>query len=73
MELVLILTELRPLNLIVNLGIFCIVGYGVCVIKSSYSFQLMFLKLGKHIVDDVTMCMSGFDGARINFDRITTF
>ena len=52
---------------------FCIVGYGVCVINSSYSFQWIFLKPCLLVVDILNMCMWVFDGARINFDRITTF
>ena len=33
----------------------------------------MFLKLCTHIVNILKMCMWGFDGARINFDRIAAF
>ena len=45
----------------------CTVEYGVCVINSSNKFQWMLLKLCRHILDILKMCMWGFDGARINF------
>ena len=48
-------------------------GYGVCVINSSYSFQQMFFKFGRHIVDILEMYIWGFDGAKINFDIIAAF
>ena len=54
-ELELILTELQPFKLI--LGNFCIVGYGVCVINSSYSFQWIILKPCILVVDILKMCM----------------
>ena len=57
----------------VILGIFCMAGYEVCVINSSYSFQWMFQGLRSHIVDILIMRMWAFDGARINLDRITAF
>ena len=41
---------------------FCTVGYGVCVINTSYSFQRKFLKLCRHIADILKMCMWVFDG-----------
>ena len=34
---------------------FCIVEYGVCVNNFSYIFQLLFLKLFRHIVDMLKM------------------
>ena len=43
------------------------------MISSSYSFQQMFLKLGRHIADILTMCMWDFDGAKFNFDIIMAF
>ena len=53
-ELELILTELQPFELshlgnflhcrVVVQATFCIIGYGVCVINSSYSFQWIILK-----------------------------
>ena len=65
--------ELRPFELICFWQLFCIVGYGVCVIYSSYSFQWIYHKLCRHIVDILEMCMWIFDGARINFNRSTAF
>ena len=50
---------------------FSVVGYGVCVINSFYSFQWMVLKLRRHIINILKMCMWGFNGDRFNFDRIT--
>ena len=70
MELELILTKLRLFKL---WQLFCIVGYGVRVIKCSYSFQRMFFKLCRHIGNILKMCMWVFDGARSNFDRIIAF
>ena len=52
---------------------FCIVGYGVCVIDSSYSFQWIILKPCILVVDILKMCMCLFDAARNNFDRFTAF
>ena len=72
MELELILTELRPLNLVI-LGNFCIVGYCDCVINSSHSFLWIFLKPCILVVDIMKTFMWVFDGARVNFDRITAF
>ena len=40
------------------------------VYSTTRSFQLLFLKLCNRIVDILMMCMWGFDGARINFNRI---
>ena len=50
MELELSLTDLRPFKTVI-LAAFCNVGFGVCVINFSYSFQWMLLKLCSHIVD----------------------
>ena len=50
------------------LAAFCLLGYGVCVINSFYSFQWLFFKHCRHIVNILKMCMWVFDGARINFD-----
>ena len=36
---------------------FCTVGYGVCIIHSSDSFQYFFLKLCRYIVDILKMFM----------------
>ena len=72
-ELGWILIELRPFELSHFWQLFCMVGYGVCVINYSYSFQRMFFKLCRHIGDILKMCMWVFDGARINFERITAF
>ena len=49
--------------------------YRVFEINSSHSFQWIFLKPCILVVDIMKMCMSlwAFDGARINFDRNTTF
>ena len=52
------------------LAAFCIVGYGVCEINFFYSFQWMFLKLCRFIVNMLEMTKWAFDGVRINFDRI---
>ena len=54
-------------------AIFSIVGYEVCVINSSYSFQWIVLKLCILVVDITKMCMWIIDGARLNFDRIMAF
>ena len=72
MELELVLTELQPLELS-HFRHFCIVGYRVCVMNSSYSFQWIILKSCIHIVDILKMCMWVFGGARVNFDRIIAF
>ena len=72
MELGLIMTELQHIKLS-HYRQLCIVGYGVCVINSSYSFQWIILKPCILVVDILKMCMWLFDGARINFDRITAF
>ena len=61
------------LILTVIFGSFCAVGYGDCIINSCYSFQCVFLKLCRHIVDILKMCIWAFDGDKINFDRITAF
>ena len=55
------------------LGIFCIVGFGVCVVNSSHNFQWIFFKPCILVVDIMKMCIWGFGGARTNFDRITAF
>ena len=39
------------------LAIFCIVGYGVCVINSSYNFQLIVLQACLLDGDIMKMCM----------------
>ena len=44
------------LNLVVSAA-FCTIGFGVCLINSFNSFQRMFLKLCRHIVDILKMCM----------------
>ena len=66
----LILTELRPFELSCFWQLFLHLGYGVCAINFSYSFQWVFLKLCRHIVNILELCMCVFDGARIDFDRI---
>ena len=72
-ELELILTALRLLHFVILAAFCCTVGYEGCVINFSNSFQLMFLKLCRRIKDMMKICMSGFDGDRINFDRIMAF
>ena len=57
------------LNL-VTLGIFCIVGYGVCVTYFSYSFQWIHFKLCKHTGGIMEICMCLFDADDNNFDGI---
>ena len=47
--------------------------YGIECVISSNSFQWIFLKPCIPVVDILKMCMWDFDGARINFDRITAF
>ena len=47
---------------------FCVVGYGVCEISSSYSFQLIMFLLSIHNMDLLKICMWVNNGARINFD-----
>ena len=56
MELELILRRLWPLKLS-HFRQFCIVGYGVCVINSSYNFHWTFLKLCLLVADIIKMCM----------------
>ena len=73
MDLELIFTELRPFELSHFTQFFGIVGYEVCVINSSYSFQWIVLKLYILVVDIMKMCMWIIDGARLNFDRILAF
>ena len=69
MEQELILTKLHSFELS-HFRHFCIAGYGVCVV---HSFQQMFLKLGRLVVDIFKMCVWCFDEAQINFDVITAF
>ena len=72
MELELILTGLWPFKLShfwQPWQLFCTVRYGVCVINSSW----MFRNFCRHIVNLLKMSLWVFDGARINFDRISTF
>ena len=45
----------------------------VCGINSWNSFHSIFLKPCILVVDIMKMCMWIFDGARLNFDRITSF
>ena len=56
-----------------RLEMFLHIGYGVCVISSSYSFQWIFLKPCILIVDILKMCILIFDGTRINLTKITAF
>ena len=72
-ELELILTELRLFKLRYFWELLCPVGYVVCIINFFDRFQWMFLKHCRHSVNILEMCMWVFDGARINFDRITAF
>ena len=51
------LRELRTSELSHFWQLFCTVGCSVCVINSSHSFQGMFLKLCRHFVDILKMCM----------------
>ena len=67
MDLELILTELRPFKLS------HFRKFLHCKVKSFYSFQWLVLKLCRLIVDMLKICIRIFDGARINFDRITAF
>ena len=69
MELELILTELRPFKLSHFRQCLHCVGYGVCVVNSSYSFQWLLLKPCVLLVD-IMICMWVFDETRVNFDRI---
>ena len=48
--------RIRPFELRHFGQLFCIIGYGVSVINSSYSFQWMFLNLHRIIVDIFKMC-----------------
>ena len=73
MKLEQILTELQHIELSHFRQLFGIVGYGVCVINCSYSFQWIILKSCTLVVKILKMCMWLFGGARINFDRITAF
>ena len=51
MEIELILTGLHTFKFSHFGSFFCIVGYGDCVINSSYSFQWTFLKIRRRIAD----------------------
>ena len=57
MELKVILTETRPFEPSHFSAIFCILGYGVCVINSSYNFQLIVLQPCSLDGDIMKMCM----------------
>ena len=57
MELELILTELQSFELSHYRSLFCIVGYGVCVVNSSYSLQWIILKPCILVVDILKMGM----------------
>ena len=63
----------RPFKLSRIWQVFCLVGYGICVIIFSYNFQWINMKLYMFVVDILKMCMWVFDGARIKFVRIMAF
>ena len=65
--------ELQPLELSHFRQLFCNIGYGVCVINSSYNFQWIILKPCILLMDLLKMCLLVFDGAKIYFDKITAF
>ena len=69
MELELILTKLWPFKLRQFWQHFCTVEYEVFVINSSYSFQWIFLKLCRHIVDLLKMNIWSFDRAAVIFTK----
>ena len=73
MKLELILTELQHIELSHFRQPFYIVGYEVCVITSSYSFQWIILKPCILVEDILKLCMRVFDEAKTNFDRITAY
>ena len=73
MELELIFRELRSFKHSLFGSFFCTVGHGNYVISCSYSFQLLFLKLCRDIVDILKMCMWVLDLAEINFAELWLF
>ena len=68
------LRELRPFKISrLRHFFFCKVGYGVCVINPSYSFQCIFLKPCTLVVDIMNICMWTFDGPIITLREIRPF
>ena len=57
MKLELILTDLQPIKLSHFMQLFCILGYGDCVINSSNSFSWIILKQCILVVDILKMYM----------------
>ena len=57
MELQLILTEFQLIERVHFRQLFCILGYGVCVINSSHGFQWIILQPCILVVDILKMCM----------------
>ena len=52
-------------------GAFLHFRYGTLYLSPLYSFQWIFFKLCRHIVNLMKMSMQVFEGVRINFDRTT--
>ena len=55
-----IFTKLRPLKLLASLAAFCTLGYRVCLINFSKSFQWMFLRLSRHNCGHIENMHVGF-------------
>ena len=72
MALEIILTELQPFELRYFRQLFCIVGYGVCVINSSYIFNELFETMQTYCgyIKDVHV---NFCRPKIILDKITAF
>ena len=73
MKLEQILTELQHIELSHFRQIFGIVGYGVCVINSSYSFQWIILKPCILVAVILKMCKWIFADQKNYVDKITAF
>ena len=68
-----ILTELQHIELSHFRQLFGIVGYGVCVINSSYSFQWIILKPCILVADILKMCKWIFADQKIMLTKSRHF
>ena len=73
MKLEQILTELQHIELSHFRQLFCIVGYGVCVINCSYSFQWIILKSCILVTDILKMCKWIFADQKIMLTKSRHF
>ena len=67
------LTELQHIELSHFRQLFGIVGYGVCVINSSYSFQWIILKPCRLVADILKMCKWIFADQKIMLTKSRLF